>query len=64
MCILSPRWKAQEVPELELSPGELDRLVGDEVESLGEKKKALEGMLTSQSLVTGDQVGRLECHII
>ena len=39
-----------------MSPEEIEKLVGDEVESLGEKKKALLGMLTSQGLNTGDQV--------
>eukprot|EP00800_Vazella_pourtalesii_P009180 TRINITY_DN2322_c0_g1_i4.p2 TRINITY_DN2322_c0_g1~~TRINITY_DN2322_c0_g1_i4.p2 ORF type:complete len:160 (+),score=41.46 TRINITY_DN2322_c0_g1_i4:67-546(+) len=48
-------WKAQELPDTELSPGELEKLVGDEVESFGEKKIALQGMLTSQGLATGDQ---------
>ncbi|KAI6654940.1 hypothetical protein LOD99_2819 [Oopsacas minuta] len=51
-------WKAQEVPETELPPGELEKLVGDEVESVGEKRIALQGMLTSQSLTTGDQTAQ------
>ena len=49
-------WEAQEVPTEELSQEELDKLVADEVESLREKKKALEGMLTSQGLGASDQV--------
>ena len=45
------------MPDTELSPGELEKLVGDEVESFGEKKIDLQGMVTSQGLATGVQMG-------
>ena len=42
------RWKAQEFPDTELSLGEFEKLVGDEVE---------EDSSTRDADVTGDQVG-------